>query len=76
MFVFVEASNPRVCLRRRGPRSLDSRAAHRNRGGLQALGDPESHDDTSSEKCLTPLHLKMKGYLPHLTETIALLREM
>ena len=50
-----EASNPGPRLRRRGPRSLDSRAAHLNRGGLLALEAPESHDDKSSEKCVTLL---------------------
>ena len=36
----------------------------------------ESHDHTSNEKCLTLLHLNLKGYLSHINETTALLHEM
>ena len=52
------AEHPGPCLRRRGPRSLDSRIARRNREG-QARDIPESKAE-SCENGLMMLHFDLK----------------
>ena len=69
-----EAANPGPRLRRRGPRSSDSRTAQRSSGG-QACECLEVNGE-SSEKGMTMLHLNLRGYLSHIAETTALLRSM
>ena len=70
-----EASHPGPRLRRRGPRSMDSREGRRrNREG-------PSSDDTetkleSSEAGLTMLQINLRGFLSHIAEVTALLRGM
>ena len=69
-----EAANPGPRLRRRGPRSSDSRTARRSSGG-QACECLEVYGE-SSEKGMTMLHINLRCYLSHITETTALLRSM
>ena len=65
----AEALSPGPRLRRRGPRSLDSYAADRNRCEILTMEAPESND-ASSQNCLTMLHINLRGYLSHITATL------
>ena len=67
-----EAAHPGPRLRRRGPRSLDSRTARRNREG--PVSDIPKFEPESCEKGLTMLHLNLRSYISHIAETTALLR--
>ena len=69
-----EAAHPAPRLRRRGPRSFDSRSARRSRGG--PAREIQEGIAESREKCLKMLHLNLRGYLSHIAETTALLRSM
>ena len=68
-----EASNPGPRLRRRGPRSFEARAAREGR-----RASPSSSDSVveSGEPSLTMLHLNMRGYLSHIAEVTALIRDL
>ena len=69
-----EAALPGPRLRRRGPRSLESRATRRNREGPEHV-----IQESQVENCetgLLMLHLNLRGYLSHIAETTALLRGM
>ena len=68
-----EASNPGPRLRRRGPRSFEARAAREGR-----RASPSSSDAVveSGEPSLTMLHLNMRGYVSHIAEVIALIRDL
>ena len=73
-----EAAHPGPRLRRRGPRSWDSRAGRRRRGeesSSLALVTFESLQECR-ETCLEMLHLNLRGYISHIAEVTALLREM
>ena len=73
-----EAAHPGRRLRRRGPRSWDSRAGRRRRGeesSSSALVTFESQQECR-ETCLEMLHLNLRGYISHIAEVTALLREM
>ena len=69
-----EASNPGPRFRRRGPRSLDSREALRNRGAPPS--DATVSEVEIRETGLTMLLLNLRGYMSHIAETTALLRAM
>ena len=67
-----EAAHARPRAQRREPRSLDSRLARRSRGWparkfLESIA-------VSCEKSVKMLFLSLGIYLPHIAETIALLR--
>ena len=69
-----EAAHPGPRLRRRGPRSLESHAARRNREGPASVIQESQVDNC--ENGLLMLHLNLRGYLSHIAETTAMLRGM
>ena len=69
-----EAALPGPRLRRRGPRSLESRAARRNREGPASVIQESQVENC--ENGLLMLHLNLRGYLSHIAETTAILRGM
>ena len=69
-----EASHPGPRLRRRGPRSLNSRANRRSRGEEICNNTEPKHE--CSEDGLIMLHLNLRGYLSHIAEVTALVRGM
>ena len=73
-----EAAHPGPRLRRRGPCSWDSRAGRRRSGeesSSSALVTFESQQECR-ETCLEMLHFNLRGYISHIAEVTALLREM
>ena len=69
-----EAALPGPRLRRRGPRSLESGAARRNREG--PASDIQESNAENCENGLIMLHLNLRCYLSHIAETTAILRGM
>ena len=67
------ASNPGPRLRRRGPRTFEARAA---REGRRASPSSAGSVVESGEPSLTMLHLNMRGYLSHIAEVTALIRDL
>ena len=73
-----EAARQGPRLRCRGFRSCDSRAGRRRRGeelSSSALVTFETQHECR-ETCLEMLHLNLRGYISHIAEVTALLREM
>ena len=68
-----EASNPGLRLRRRGPRSFEARVA---REGRRASTTSAETLMESGEPSLNMLHLNLRGYLSHITEVTALIRDL
>ena len=73
-----EAAHQGPRLRCRGLRSCDSRAGRRRRGEELSSSAPVTFESQQEcrETCLEMLHLNLRGYISHIAEVTALLREM
>ena len=68
-----EASNPGPRLRRRGPRSVEARTERRQRREAPTTaGGSEGCEELN----LTMLHLNLRGFLSHIAEVTAVIRDM
>ena len=68
-----EASNPGPRLRRRGPRSFEARVAREGRRASTTSAETLLESGDSS---LNMLHLNLRGYLSHIAEVTALIRDL